>query len=51
MVSLGIHTGTFKKTGRAMRVAFAHVWMVRDGKLARFEMYTDTAKVLQAVKV
>jgi ketosteroid isomerase-like protein len=51
VVSLGIYTGTFKKTGRAIRVAFAHVWTVRDGKLARFDMYTDTARVLQAVSV
>jgi ketosteroid isomerase-like protein len=49
VVSLGIYTGTFKKTGRTIRVAFAHVWTVRNGKLARFDMYTDTAKVLEAV--
>jgi len=49
VVSLGIYTGTFKKTGRAISVAFAHAWTVRDGRLARFDMYTDTAKVLQAV--
>jgi ketosteroid isomerase-like protein len=33
-----------------MKAAFAHVWTVRDERLARFDMYTDTAKVLQAVK-
>jgi len=51
VVSLGIYTGTFKKTGRTIGVAFAHVWTVRAGKLARFDMYTDTAKLLEAVKV
>ena len=51
VVTLGVYTGTFKKTGRAIEVAFAHVWTVRQEKLARFDMYTDTAKVLQAVKV
>jgi len=51
VVSLGIYTGKFKKTGRAIKVAFAHVWTVRNGRLARFDMYTDTAKVLEAVKV
>jgi ketosteroid isomerase-like protein len=24
---------------------------VRDGRLARFDMYTDTAKVLEAIKI
>jgi uncharacterized protein len=51
VVSLGVYTGIFKRTGRAIKVGFAHVWMVRHGKLARFDMYTDTAKVLEAVKV
>ena len=50
VLSLGIYTGTFKKSGRAMKAAFAHVWTVRHERLARFDMYTDTAKVLQAVK-
>ena len=49
VVSLGIYMGTFKKTGRAIKVPFAHVWTVRNGKLSRFDMYTDTAKVLEAV--
>ncbi len=49
VVSLGIYMGKFKRTGRAIKVAFAHVWTVRNGKLARFDMYTDTAKVLEAV--
>ena len=50
VVSLGTYSGKFKKTGRAIKVAFAHVWTVRNGKLARFDMYTDTANVLEAVK-
>src|SRR5215472_5103938 len=50
VVSLGTYTGTYKKSGLAIEVAFAHVWTVRLEKLARFDMYTDTAKVLEAVK-
>jgi ketosteroid isomerase-like protein len=50
VVSLGIYTGTFKRTGRSFSAAFAHVWTVRGDKLARFVMHTDTAKVLEAVK-
>ena len=50
VVSLGTYSGTFKKTGRSFSAAFAHVWTVCGDKLARFEMHTDTAKVLEAVR-
>lgn len=50
VVSLGTYSGTFKKSGRSMSAPFAHVWSVRDGKLTRFNMYTDTAKVLEAIE-
>jgi ketosteroid isomerase-like protein len=50
VVSLGRYSGTFKKTGRSFSAAFAHVWTVRGDKLAKFNMHTDTAKVLEAVR-
>lgn len=50
VVSLGVYSGTFKATGKSMTSPFAHVWTVRDGRLASFNMYTDTAKVLEALK-
>ena len=50
VVSLGYYSGTFKKTGRSFSAAFAHVWTVRGDKLARFNMHTDTAKVLEATR-
>ncbi len=49
VVALGTYSGTFKKTGRSFSAAFAHVWRVQGDKLARFEMHTDTAKILEAV--
>jgi uncharacterized protein len=49
VVSLGTYSGTYKKTGRSFSAAFAHVWTVRGDKLARFDMHTDTAKVLEAL--
>jgi uncharacterized protein len=51
VVSLGTYSGTFKKTGRLFSAPFAHVWTVRGGKLAKFDMHTDTAKVLEATRV
>jgi ketosteroid isomerase-like protein len=50
VVSLGEYSGTFKATGKPMTAPFAHIWTVRDGRLARFDMCTDTAKVLEALK-
>ncbi len=50
VVSLGTYRGTYKATGKSVTAPFAHVWTVRDGLLARFEMYTDTAKFLEALQ-
>ena len=50
VITLGVYTGTAKTTGKKMRAPFAHVWRVRDGKLARFDMYTDTALVQAALR-
>jgi uncharacterized protein len=49
VVSLGTYSGKFKKTGRSFSAAFAHVWTVRGDKITRFDMHTDTAKVLEAL--
>ena len=50
VVAFGTYRGTYKQTGRSMSSPFAHVWLARDGRLSRFAQYTDTAKVLEAVK-
>jgi hypothetical protein len=49
VVSFGTYAGTFGSTGRSMSAPFAHRWVIRDGKIVRFNMYTDTAKVLEAM--
>ena len=50
LVSLGVYSGTSKATGKSMTAPFAHAWTVRDGRIAKFDMYTDTAKVLEAIR-
>lgn len=50
VVTLGTYRGKYRKTGRSMAAAFAHVWTVRSGKLSRFQMHTDTAKVLETLR-
>ena len=50
VVSLGAYAGINKATGKAMRAPFAHVWQIADGKLQRFDMYTDTLLIAQATQ-
>jgi ketosteroid isomerase-like protein len=51
VVAFGQYAGTYKATGRAMTAEFAHRWRVGDGKVLSFHMYTDTAKVLEALAI
>jgi ketosteroid isomerase-like protein len=39
----GRYRGTYKATGKSMYVQVAHFWTVRNGKLAEFQQYIDTA--------
>ena len=50
VVVFGVYVGTHKRTGRSLAAPFAHHWTVRAGKIVRFVQYTDTAKVLEAVR-
>ncbi len=49
VVALGEYSGTYKATGKFMKVPFAHVWRMRDGKAAKFWQHTDTAVVQRAL--
>ena len=49
VVTFGVYSGTNRATGKAMRAPFAHRWEVRDGRLARFDMFTDTLLVDRAM--
>jgi uncharacterized protein len=50
VVALGSYAATSRRTGKSMKASFAHVWTVNDGKITKFVMYTDTAKVLEALR-
>ena len=49
VVVLGTYSGTHKRTGKAVRAQLAHVWELRDGKVVRFQQYTDTKQFADAV--
>ena len=46
----GRYKATMKKTGSPIDAQFAHVWGIRDGKIVRFQQYTDTKQWDQAAR-
>lgn len=49
VVVFGVYTGVVKASGKSMRAQFAHRWQIRDGKLARLDMYADTLLLMRAM--
>jgi len=49
VIAEGHYSGKFRKTGRQVRAQFAHVFTFRDGKLLKFQQYTDTAQFKDAI--
>jgi uncharacterized protein len=48
IIGHGYYSGTYKQTGKQVRAQFAHFFTFRDGKVVKFQQYTDTAQFLQA---
>ena len=42
VVAEGRYKGRMKTTGTVVDAQFAHVWQLREGKIVRFQQYTDT---------
>jgi ketosteroid isomerase-like protein len=49
VVSLGRYGGVYKATGAKVDAQFVHVFYFKDGKIASFQQYTDTAQFKDAV--
>lgn len=49
IVVLGTYSGTHKFTGKQVRAQFAHIWSVREGRVVRFQQYTDTKQFAETV--
>jgi len=49
VISHGHYTGAYKKNGKQVRAQFAHLFTVRDGKVVKFQQYTDTGQFLRVV--
>ena len=48
VVSLGHFTGVHGSTGKQTEARYAHVWTVKDDKIARFRQYIDTLAIAEA---
>lgn len=48
-VGYGYYSGTYKATGKQARAQFAHFFTFRDGKVVKFQQYTDTAQFKEVV--
>jgi len=47
VVATGRYRGSYKKTGREVNAQFLHLWRLREGKVVRFQQYTDTAQFVR----
>lgn len=43
------YTGTYEATGKTLDAQVCHVWTLRDGKIARFQQYVDTARLREVM--
>ena len=50
VVAEGRYKGRVRATGKPVDAQFAHVWGFRNGKVTRFQQYTDTRQWSDAVQ-
>lgn len=49
IVAVGTYSGIYRSTGKPMTARVVHVWDMADGKVLRFEQFTDTKLVAAAM--
>lgn len=49
IVAVGSYSGTYKNTGKFMRVRVVHIWRLKNGAVVNFEQFTDTRLVTEAM--
>jgi uncharacterized protein len=50
VVVLGYQRGKAKSTGRPNEIDFVHLWSLRDGRLTEFQVFNDTAALVEALR-
>jgi uncharacterized protein len=51
VVAHGYYAGKLRRNGHTVRAQFAHFFTFNDGRIVRFQQYTDTAQFALAVAV
>ncbi|WP_137130877.1 nuclear transport factor 2 family protein [Rhizobium sp. FY34] len=49
VAAFGVYHGTYKATGKSMTASFAHLYHLRDGKIASMVQYVDSHMVMLAL--
>ncbi len=50
VLATGRYQAKYKKNGAAIDAQMAHLWTLKDGKVIRFQQFTDTKQFADAVK-
>lgn len=50
VVAFGTYSGTYKPTGKYFEARVAHLWVLSNGKIIRFEQFVDSQPVNDAMK-
>jgi len=50
VLATGRYQAKYKKNGAALDAQFAHLWTFKDGKVIRFQQYTDTKQFSELIK-
>lgn len=49
VIGYGHYSGTYRATGQSVRAQFAHFFTIHEGKVVKFQQYTDTLQFARAV--
>jgi ketosteroid isomerase-like protein len=49
VAAIGRYHGTYRETGKTVNAQVVHVYTISNGKIVRFQQYTDTAQFRDAV--
>ena len=49
VIGHGYYSGTYRKNGKQARAQFAHFFTFRDGRVVKFQQYTDTAQFKEVI--
>ena len=50
VLATGRYNAKYKKNGAVIDAQVAHVWTLKEGKVIKFQQYTDTKQVSEAIK-